>query len=206
MSQGEAASLLLRVYGETGREELVEAALLAMQPFRLPVERGGVVSDTPAGHLFAEEYPTIPATHVLNGAIFAVWGVHDVAQALNDGEIRSLHDELYTGLLASVAAFDLGYWSRYDLFQEPPVNVASSFYHDLHINQLDALGRLYGDSSFAELAERFRRYQRNPVLRAAAFARKVRFRLAVPRYPITADPPKARKMLKILNFLPIRRS
>jgi heparosan-N-sulfate-glucuronate 5-epimerase len=205
MSQGQAASLLLRVYGETGREELAESAHLAMQPFRLPVEHGGVVAETPAGHLFAEEYPTTPASHVLNGAVFAVWGARDVAEVLGDADCRTLHDDLVSGLSATVEAFDLGSWSRYDLFPEEPVNVSSSFYHDLHISQLTALGELYEDPVYARLAERFRRYQRKPVLRGAAFARKVRYRLAVPRHPIAVAPPKPRKVLKVLNFLPIRR-
>jgi heparosan-N-sulfate-glucuronate 5-epimerase len=210
MSQGQVASLLLRVYGETGNEELAECALLAMAPFRLPVERGGVIAEVRrGGNLFAEEYPTVPASHVLNGAIFALWGVRDVAETLEDAELRSLHEELRSGLAATAEAFDLGSWSRYDLFPDPPVNVSSSFYHDLHINQLTALGDLYDDPSFRVLAERFRRYQRKQLLRSFAFARKVRYRLVVPRHPIVVDSeagsPSPRKVLKILNFLPIRR-
>lgn len=188
MAQGQAASLLLRVFGETGNEELAERAVLALAPFRLPVERGGVLAEVRrGGNFFAEEYPTEPASHVLNGAIFALWGVRDVAETLRDDEARSLHEQLRSGLAATAEAFDLGSWSRYDLFPEPPVNVSSSFYHDLHINQLTALGDLYEDRSFRLLAERFRRYQRKQVLRSAAFARKVRYRLVVPRHPIVVD-------------------
>ena len=44
MAQGQAASLLLRVYLETGREELADSALLAMRPFDRRVEQGGVTS------------------------------------------------------------------------------------------------------------------------------------------------------------------
>ena len=127
MAQGQAASLLLRVYVETGRGELAESALLAMRPFERSAEQGGVTS-TVGTRLFAEEYPTVPGSHVLNGAVFALWGVRDVAETLNEPFVRRLHDDLLEGLVATLPQFDLGNWSRYDLHPQPPVNVASSFY------------------------------------------------------------------------------
>jgi hypothetical protein len=208
MAQGQAASLLLRVHGETGEEELAEAALLATRPFRLPVERGGVTA-TIDGHLFAEEYPTVPASHVLNGGVFATWGVRDVAATLGDPDVVSLHEELRAGLAATAARFDTGTWSRYDLFPKPPVNVASSFYHQLHISQLEALHGLYGDEEFAAVGRRFVAYEQRPVLRAAAFTRKVVFRLVVPRHPVprpATTPSSDRDTLKVSDSRPIRRS
>jgi hypothetical protein len=207
MAQGQAASLLLRVYVETGRGELAESALLAMRPFERSAEQGGVTS-TVGTRLFAEEYPTVPGSHVLNGAVFALWGVRDVAETLNEPFVRRLHDDLLEGLVATLPQFDLGNWSRYDLHPQPPVNVASSFYHHLHISQLQALAGLYGDPVFSTFAARFAEYERRPLLRTAAFMRKVAFRLRVPRHKI--NPPSTvtssgPNTLKVSSSRPIRR-
>jgi hypothetical protein len=208
MAQGQVASLLLRVYLETGQEELAEAALLAMRPFERRVDRGGVTAVVGAS-LFAEEYPTTPASHVLNGAVFALWGVRDVAETLGDASVRRLHDDLLDGLVTTLPRFDLGMWSRYDLYPDPPVNVASSFYHRLHISQLEALASLYGDPVFSTLAGTFTGYERRPALRTAAFARKVAYRLRVPRRKLEIPPAATSSgpnTLKVSEPRPIRRS
>jgi heparosan-N-sulfate-glucuronate 5-epimerase len=207
MAQGQAASLLLRVYVETGREELADAALLAMRPFDRLVERGGVTSVI-GESLFAEEYPTTPSSHVLNGAVFALWGVRDVAETLDDAAVRRLHDDLLGGLIATLPRFDLGSWSRYDLYPKPPVNISSSFYHHLHISQLEALASLYGDSVFSALADRFVSYEQRATLRIAAFMRKAAFRLRVPRAKLevpSATTSSGPNTLKVSESRPIRR-
>jgi hypothetical protein len=207
MAQGQAASLLLRVYLETGQEELAEAALLAMRPFDRPVDRGGVTSVV-GKSLFAEEYPTTPSSHVLNGAVFALWGVRDVAETLDEPTVRKLHDDLLDGLVQTLPRFDLGTWSRYDLYPDPPVNVASSFYHHLHISQLEALASLYGNSVFSMLAAQFGAYERRPALRTAAFVRKAAYRLRVPRRKLevpSAASSSGPNTLKVSETRPIRR-
>lgn len=207
MAQGQAASLLLRVYLETGREELADSALLAMRPFDRRVEQGGVTSVI-GTNLFAEEYPTTPASHVLNGAVFALWGVRDVAETLQDESVRRLHDDLLTGLVSTLPQFDLGTWSRYDLYPKPPANIASSFYHHLHVSQLESLAALYGDAVFATAAERFASYEQRTTLRVAAFMRKAAFRLRVPRPKLvipSAATSAGPNTLKVSESRPIRR-
>src|SRR5262249_30375255 len=75
MAQGEAASLLVRAAHALDRPELAERARLAVAP--LLDERSELVVQTPQGPTL-EEYPTTPATHALNGWMFALWGVCDV--------------------------------------------------------------------------------------------------------------------------------
>ena len=192
MSQGQAASLLARVFAATGDARYAEAAELALRPMRISVEAGGVLG-TLDGRPFLEEYPTSPQSHVLNGAIFALWGVRDVALMTRDPETEKLHLDLVSALSATCSRFDTGGWSRYDLFPERPKNVSSSFYHQLHISQLNVLQALYGGSVFGELAGRFERYQARALLRRAAFVQKVAYRLVVPRYKIYKDTPSGRR-------------
>ncbi len=217
MAQGEAASLLARLAEETSEARYAEAAVLALRPMSVPVESGGVLGELD-GLPFLEEYPTSPQSHVLNGAVFALWGIRDVALSTRDAAIETLHSEALAALAATCARFDTGRWSRYDVFPDPPQNVASSFYHHLHISQLKALHSIYGLTEFGDLAARFETYESRLTLRGIAFARKVSYRIAIPRRnpykdmqessetAAAVEPAQRHVLLKILRSHPIRRS
>jgi hypothetical protein len=180
MAQGEGASLLVRVHSETGEDALAEAALAAMQPLRIPTADGGVQIEVEDGPFF-EEYPTAQPSMVLNGAIFALWGVRDVAIGLGDATSAALFEDGLGALARSVDRWDLGYWSRYDLYPHRQVNIASNAYHQLHIDQLAALNAVAPRPELAAAEARFRGYYASRLKRARAFARKVAFRLVVRR-------------------------
>jgi hypothetical protein len=180
MAQGEGASLLVRLYLETGEERLAEAARLALRPLAIPVAEGGVAAALD-GRELPEEYPTDPPSFVLNGAIFALWGLYDVGTGLGDAEVSGAFEEGVDALAASIDRWDTGYWSRYDLYPHPMVNVASPAYHTLHIDQLEAMGRIAPRPQLQAALERFRRYATSAPARARAFAAKAAFRLRVPR-------------------------
>ena len=181
MAQGQAASLLIRAHVETGEDRLAESALASLAPFGVPSRRGGVLA-TLGGGPFLEEYPTTPAgSFVLNGAIFAIWGVLDVERVTSEsGPIASA--ELLGTLERNLHRWDNGHWSRYDLHPHPVANVASSFYHLLHVHQLEELSASHpGMRSFARYAARFRDYRDARHERLRAFCGKAAFRMVVPR-------------------------
>lgn len=180
MAQGEGASLLLRLHKVTGEESFAESARRALGPLRVATEAGGVRTLLD-GRAFPEEYPTDPPSCVLNGAIFALWGVRDVGVALDDGRARGEFEEGVDALAASIHRWDAGYWSRYDLFPHPLSNLASSFYHQLHISQLHAMQLLAPRPELVAAARRFEAYAASDMSRRRAFAGKVLFRLVVPR-------------------------
>jgi heparosan-N-sulfate-glucuronate 5-epimerase len=186
MAQGEAASLLVRVFKETGEERLRESALLALRPLSLDMAEGGV-SAMLGGGPFLQEYPTQPPSYVLNGGIFAIWGLYDVGVALDSAPARAAFERTLDTLIDNLHRWDLGFWSRYDLFPHPTTNVASSFYHDLHINQLRAMHRLVQRPQLAETAERWAEYAASPACRRRATAHKALFRLLVPRNRLLAN-------------------
>jgi heparosan-N-sulfate-glucuronate 5-epimerase len=210
MSQGQVASLLTRLFAETGDERYAKSAELAARPMSIPVGTGGVLGDID-GQPFLEEYPTAPQSHVLNGAIFALWGIRDVALMTQEAEAERLHLELVEALAATSSLWDTGRWSRYDLFPQRPKNVSSSFYHQLHISQLNVLHALYDLSEFGDIAGRFEEYQARQSLRRRAFVQKVAYRLVVPRSKIYRDQPSTKAtagrhfLLKISRAIPIRR-
>jgi heparosan-N-sulfate-glucuronate 5-epimerase len=185
MAQGEAASLLVRLHLITGEEVFAEAAVRALAPLARSREEGGVRASLD-GRPWPEEYPTDPPSFVLNGAMFALWGLRDVGVALNDASAQAAFEEAVDTLAENLHRWDLGYWSRYDLFPHPVINVASSFYHDLHINQLRAMHRLAPRPQLAETAEHWERYAASLLCRQRALTRKALFRVLVPRTSLLA--------------------
>ena len=124
--------------------------------------------------IFLEEYPTDPPSFVLNGGIFSLWGVYDVWRATGDDSAGALFAEALETLSDHVGRWDTGFWSRYDLYPHPIVNVASLSYHTLHIDQLDALSGLVPSASLEAAAARFRVYEASRIRRAWALAHKSR--------------------------------
>jgi heparosan-N-sulfate-glucuronate 5-epimerase len=185
MGQGEGASLLVRVHRELSEDRYAEAALRALRLLSVPVSEGGLRAPLGDG-FFLEEYPTETPSLVLNGGIFALWGCNDVAVALDDAPARAVFDEGVAALAANLHRWDTGSWSRYDLYPFRPVNISSSAYHLLHTTQLRAMSKVVPDPEFTRVADRFDEYARSRRLRSAAFARKVAFRLAVPRNSLLA--------------------
>ena len=180
MAQGQGASLLVRLHAHTGHERFVEGALLALRPFAVPAAQGGVQALLD-GRPFPEEYPTLPASHVLNGAIFALWGLRDVAIALDDQDAhRGFADGAET-LALNLHRWDTGRWSLYDLFPHPIPNPASSFYHALHVSQLEAMALFAPHAEIERVRSRFEAYAASDRLRRLAFAHKCAYRLLVPR-------------------------
>jgi hypothetical protein len=180
MAQGEAASLLVRAFRETGEEPFATAALAALAPMSKLRAEGGVRAQL-NGDMWLEEYPTDPPSYVLNGAIFALWGLRDVAVGLRDDAANDAFARGLNALAANLWRFDTGWWSLYSLFPHPVRNVASSFYHDLHINQLTAMQQLCPRAEFRTTRARWERYSRSPMNRRRAFAAKAGFRLLIPR-------------------------
>lgn len=180
MAQGEGASLLVRLHRESGDERYAEAAIRAMEPMKRASSDGGVQARL-AGGPFLEEYPTAPPSFVLNGGIFALWGCRDVGIGLADRAAGELWQQGIATLAQNLDRFDTGYWSRYDLYPHPKVNVASSAYHQLHIDQLRATSLITSDHRLEATASRFERYAASRLNFARAFRRKVLFRVLVPR-------------------------
>ncbi|MEA2828299.1 MAG: heparosan-N-sulfate-glucuronate 5-epimerase, partial [Actinomycetota bacterium] len=180
MAQGQGASLLVRLFRATGDERWGRAARQALGPLSVPTAEGGVQAQL-GGRPFPEEYPTTPPSFVLNGAIFALWGIRDVGTGLADaGALRQWHEGIDT-LAANLDRWDTGWWSRYALYPHPVVNPASSFYHALHVAQLQATEALTPRPEIAAARRRFQGYAASRRCRIRAFAHKALFRVLVPR-------------------------
>lgn len=182
IAQGQAASLLVRLHRVDGSEALAEAARRMIGPLSVPAAEGGVQALLD-GRPFPEEYPTNPPSHVLNGGIFGLWGLRDVGVALDDPESTRAFEAGLEALVGGLPRWDLGHWSRYDLFPHPVSNVATVAYHELHINQLRAMAAVAPHPRLETTAARFARYAEARRNYVRALAEKVLFRVLVPRNP-----------------------
>jgi hypothetical protein len=187
MAQGEAASVFVRAALTLGDERFADAAERAIQP--LVTEGSSIVAQTPEGPVL-QEYPTQPPSHVLNGWMFALWGLYDVARLAERGggtgsEAHGAFLEGTTALVRRVDLYDAGLgWSRYDLYPHRLTHVASPFYHRLHVALLNATADLTGEDSLRRKAAAWNSSAERLPLRMAAVARKVAFRSVYPRRPI----------------------
>jgi heparosan-N-sulfate-glucuronate 5-epimerase len=177
LAQGQSISLLLRAYRETGAAAYLGAAERAFASFLKSTSEGGVTFTDGRGNLWFEEYIVSPPTHILNGFIWAAWGVYDYFLATESGAARDLFAEAVLTLRANLGRYDLGFWSLYEQSGTLLPMVASPFYHRLHVVQLRVMHRLTGDEIFARYADKWESYTRSPAKRTRALCYKSAFKL-----------------------------
>jgi len=178
LGQGHGISVLVRAYSLTEKTIYLNTAKKAFLSFKHPVDvDGGVKYVDEYGYVWFEEAIIKPCTHILNGFIWALWGVYDywlatkevVAIALFNEGIRTLEKNLYR--------YDNGLWSTYDLAKTKIPGIASWYYHSLHIVQLEVLHLLTNKEIFKICAEKWECYKRKRFNRWLAFIWKTTFKL-----------------------------
>ena len=170
MAQGEGASLLIRGFVETKNIKYLAAAKKAIDFMLVPISKGGT-AEYFDGDLILYEFTCFP--YVYNGWIFAIFGLIDYVIATNDKEYKDITIRAIESLSNRINEMDVGYWSRYrkdDL-------IASPFYHNLHIAQLEILSKYTGNTIYKFLIKKFNNYKHNPFKRVKAFFIKVKQKL-----------------------------
>ena len=177
LAQGSGLSLLVRAARATRHEKYAAAAHRAFEPLGMDVADGGVQVTDRTGDVWIEEYLVHPPSHILNGFIWALWGVLDYAEWSGRAAACQLWARAIGTLTRRLAEFDTGWWSLYESRHEGREMLASQYYHTLHITQLRVMHRLTRIASFGRFADRFQTYLDRPGSRAFAFARKAVFKL-----------------------------
>jgi hypothetical protein len=177
LAQGQGISLLVRAHEETKNPAYLDAANRAFECMGTEVSDGGVVFTDVEGRRWIEEYIVAPPTHILNGFIWASWGVYDLALATKNGRARKLWSDSIATLKANLHRYDTGYWSLYEQSGMRLKMLASPFYHRLHIVQLRVTAKLTGDEFFSDYADQWERYQQSRMNRSRALVYKSVFKL-----------------------------
>jgi heparosan-N-sulfate-glucuronate 5-epimerase len=166
LAQGQGISLLVRAHRETEDLVYLEAAQRAFVTFLRTTVEGGVTYVDDRGYTWFEEVIVDPPTHILNGFIWAAWGVYDYHLHTGDQDAAHLFAEAVRTLKDNLHRFDAGLKM-----------LASPFYHHLHIVQLQVMHRLTGDPVFADYAHRWEVYRRDPLKRTLALTYKALFKM-----------------------------
>jgi heparosan-N-sulfate-glucuronate 5-epimerase len=153
MAQGEAASLLIRAFLETNQNKYLYGAISAIQLMLRPIENGGT-SRYIDNELYLEEFVEKETYCVLNGWVFAIFGIIDLLKVHYDKNIVTLLQRTLETLARSLNRYDRSFWSNYDLRG----NIASPFYHHLHISLLHVLNDLYPLKNFEIYEKKWYRY------------------------------------------------
>ena len=104
------------------------------------------------GDTWIEEYPLAKPACILNGFIYALFGVFDFYKKTGNDEAKKLWVKGITTLKHNLEKYNLGCWSRYDLFDGMP---ATPFYNTVHVKQLNALFDITADQFFKEYSNRW---------------------------------------------------
>ncbi len=168
MTQGEALSVLVRANALQAHVSYPAACHKAVALMQHDVETGGVCSHED-GDVFLEEFPSAKRDTVLNGWIFALFGVYDYLLQFADEQVGRFYSRCTASLVRHLPDFDAGYWSFYSSGTR---RLASPFYHRLHLSQLEALERICADPLLGKVRERWASQERNRFLKAWAVAGK----------------------------------
>lgn len=180
LSQGQALSVLARAYQETGEESYLEMGTKALKAFFVPVAEGGFLAFW-QGLDYYEEYPSEIPSFVLNGFIFSLWGLWEFYQISHQEEAKERYLAGVQTLKKVLPEYQVSSlnWSRYDLYPFKVADIASIFYHKLHIQQLKAMALLTGEDGFTQQAMRWEKGRQSFICYWLATAYKVRHKLSI---------------------------
>ena len=177
LAQGQGLSVLVRAHNETGNDKYLNVAHDAFDTFLKEAQEGGVTCSDGNGYIWFEETIVDPPTHILNGFIWATWGVYDYFMHTGDNEAKRLFNRAVQTLKDKLALFDVGFWSLYEQSGTRMKMLASPFYHSLHIVQLKVMHRLTGEHVFKLFADKWEGYRKSRLKRSTALVYKVIFKL-----------------------------
>jgi|KBSMisStandDraft_5_1062788.scaffolds.fasta_scaffold18477_2 heparosan-N-sulfate-glucuronate 5-epimerase len=177
---GQGISLLVRAHAQTGEQRYREAADRAFAVFL--VSNGG--GDRPASG-DSDENVAINgsvdsmSTRCLSEFIWSAWGIYDYFLANGENAARDLFARAVNTVASNVKAFDVGFWSRYERTDTWVPNVASYFYHELHINQMRVMFQMTGTEVLARAAERWRQYTESRLNRVRALTYRFAWQISL---------------------------
>lgn len=168
MGQGEGAALLLRAYLETGKVQYFDAARKAIDFMLIPIEQGGTAHYEENGRVILEEYANIERSTVLNGWIFAFFGLYDFCKVTNENKYIEKMEDTVDALCDLLPKYDMGYWSKYDLTGK----VASPAYQSLHVALLSVMGEITDRDIFIYYEKKWNEYAKSSINRYRAISKK----------------------------------
>lgn len=152
LTQGQAISFLVRVVQyrlvKAGTDEITKLIKNIFNNFVLGIEGNGTVFKRGEDVYFCE-YPRKETYIVLNGWVFAIFGLYDYQFYFKDDESKRYLNETLNTLKKDIEKFltKERNWSYYDNNKR----LCSYIYEELHINMMHALFELAHEEKFREI-------------------------------------------------------
>lgn len=143
MTQGVAASYLLRYYELTGDEYALELSEKIIRFMLKPESEGGTIGRSKEGGPWIEEYPTYQSSKsVLNGFINGLIGLKEYSDFFpRDEYAKIMHDSCYREMIEHIHLFDTPAWTTYSRNG----NAISNAYMRYELEEFDHLYSIYED-------------------------------------------------------------
>jgi hypothetical protein len=116
-------------------------------------------------------------THILNGFIWALWGIYDYWLLTKNYKVKKLFDDYIQTLLGNINKYDIGHWSLYEISNLKIKMRASLFYHKLHIVQLKILYKMTNKTEFNNFSNKWEDYLNNKFNIFRAVIMKILFKI-----------------------------
>ncbi|NIR47691.1 hypothetical protein GWO43_04465 [candidate division KSB1 bacterium] len=154
MAQGLILAVLARAYQETSDENYLQPAQNVFSTLYTNTTDYWTIYVDSANYYWIEEYPNADSCHVLNGMLYALWGIWDyyvisgdsLALKLLRAGIRTLADHY------AIWNIDGQDTSRYCLHYDDPTN-----YHSIHLEQFEKYANFFNIPEFFEAVRTFSR-------------------------------------------------
>jgi len=166
MAQGHGISMMVRAANSLNDSSFWLAAGRALKPFKKTPKENGVRNLVFGKFVWFEEYPFQDGLFVLNGFIYSLIGLYDLAASDNAPdslkiEAKALFDEGLNSLKTLLPLFDGGKGSFYDLghvVKKTSPNLARWDYHTVHVQQLRLLNSFLDEPVIESFALRWEEY------------------------------------------------
>lgn len=148
MAQGQAMSLLERMYRQTGERRYLTAAVRALRPLSALTTcfRGNCRLP------FYEEYPTAKPSDVLNGFMFTLIGLYDLGSVAPGTSAHAMFVDGLRTLHVALPLYDRDGRASYDLASP---RIASAGYQAIHVYLLRTLDSSSPDPVLSRYAARW---------------------------------------------------
>lgn len=164
LAQAEVLGVLVRYYYLTHDNDVLPLMVKIKNMITLPVSQGGLLSTTPEGCVWIEEYPNSGQhKHVLNGFMVTVLLLDDYSKFFpKDVETRKLVDSCFTSVKKTVRYYDTGYGLRYD--RGTSAQVVNNWYMKAQVIEIDQLYRITNDDFFEKTSLLWGTYCYNKII------------------------------------------
>lgn len=153
LTQSLGISVLLREYQLSGDKQYLDAAAQALAWMNKPISQGGIRFKADRG-VWYEEYPDAAnPSHVLNGHMWALFGIWDYYRVTGKSSVKTMFDDGVSALVAEIHKYDIGYWSVYA--QTNRVDTVTGAYQQFIIEQLRVISAISGEKSLENIADRW---------------------------------------------------